>query len=282
MLAVIHWNIDPILIHIGNFELRYYGLCWALGFLIGYILVKKIFIKENIESKYLEALFLYVFLGALIGARLGHCLFYDWEYFSHHILEIFLPVSFIPSGVKFTGYAGLASHGGAIGVILAVLLYNRKYHIPILSILDKLAFATPVLGALIRIGNFFNSEIIGAPTNVGWAVVFDRVDALPRHPAQLYEAFAYIITFIVLCFAYRYKYKHGIRDGLIFGLCIMLIFVARSFIEYCKEVQESFEIGLRESIGMDMGQILSIPFIIVGLFYTFRSISNPTNKSINK
>lgn len=282
MLAVIHWNIDPILIHIGNFELRYYGLCWALGFLIGYILVKKIFIKENIESKYLEALFLYVFLGALIGARLGHCLFYDWEYFSHHILEIFLPVSFIPSGVKFTGYAGLASHGGAIGVILAVLLYNRKYHIPILSILDKLAFATPVLGALIRIGNFFNSEIIGAPTNVGWAVVFDRVDALPRHPAQLYEAFAYIITFIVLCFAYRYKYKHGIRDGLIFGLCIMLIFVARFFIEYCKEVQESFEIGLRESIGMDMGQILSIPFIIVGLIYTFRSISNPTNKSINK
>ena len=282
MLAVIHWNIDPILIHIGNFELRYYGLCWALGFLIGYILVKKIFIKENIESKYLEALFLYVFLGALFGARLGHCLFYDWEYFSHHILEIFLPVSFIPSGVKFTGYAGLASHGGAIGVILAVLLYNRKYHIPILSILDKLAFATPVLGALIRIGNFFNSEIIGAPTNVGWAVVFDRVDALPRHPAQLYEAFAYIITFIVLCFAYRYKYKHGIRDGLIFGLCIMLIFVARFFIEYCKEVQESFEIGLRESIGMDMGQILSIPFIIVGLFYTFRSISNPTNKSINK
>ena len=282
MLAVIHWNIDPILIHIGNFELRYYGLCWALGFLIVYILVKKIFIKENIESKYLEALFLYVFLGALIGARLGHCLFYDWEYFSHHILEIFLPVSFIPSGVKFTGYAGLASHGGAIGVILAVLLYNRKYHIPILSILDKLAFATPVLGALIRIGNFFNSEIIGAPTNVGWAVVFDRVDALPRHPAQLYEAFAYIITFIVLCFAYRYKYKHGIRDGLIFGLCIMLIFVARFFIEYCKEVQESFEIGLRESIGMDMGQILSIPFIIVGLFYTFRSISNPTNKSINK
>lgn len=282
MLAVIHWNIDPILIHIGNFELRYYGLCWALGFLIGYILVKKIFIKENIESKYLEALFLYVFLGALIGARLGHCLFYDWEYFSHHFLEIFLPVSFIPSGVKFTGYAGLASHGGAIGVILAVLLYNRKYHIPILSILDKLAFATPVLGALIRIGNFFNSEIIGAPTNVGWAVVFDRVDALPRHPAQLYEAFAYIITFIVLCFAYRYKYKHGIRDGLIFGLCIMLIFVARFFIEYCKEVQESFEIGLRESIGMDMGQILSIPFIIVGLFYTFRSISNPTNKSINK
>ena len=282
MLAVIHWNIDPILIHIGNFELRYYGLCWALGFLIGYILVKKIFIKENIESKYLEALFLYVFLGALIGARLGHCLFYDWEYFSHHILEIFLPVSFIPSGVKFTGYAGLASHGGAIGVILAVLLYNRKYHIPILSILDKLAFATPVLGALIRIGNFFNSEIIGAPTNVGWAVVFDRVDALPRHPAQLYEAFAYIITFIVLCFAYRYKYKHGIRDGLIFGLCIMLIFVARFFIEYCKEVQESFEIGLRESIGMDMGQIPSIPFIIVGLFYTFRSISNPTNKSINK
>ncbi|MDD7456491.1 MAG: prolipoprotein diacylglyceryl transferase [Bacteroidales bacterium] len=282
MLAVIHWNIDPILIHIGNFELRYYGLCWALGFLIGYILVKKIFIKENIESKYLEALFLYVFLGALIGARLGHCLFYDWEYFSHHILEIFLPVSFTPSGVKFTGYAGLASHGGAIGVILAVLLYNRKYHIPILSILDKLAFATPVLGALIRIGNFFNSEIIGAPTNVGWAVVFDRVDALPRHPAQLYEAFAYIITFIVLCFAYRYKYKHGIRDGLIFGLCIMLIFVARFFIEYCKEVQEPFEIGLRESIGMDMGQILSIPFIIVGLFYTFRSISNPTNKSINK
>lgn len=279
MLAFIHWNLDPVLIHIGNFGLRYYSLCWVLGFIFGYLLVRKIFIKEKLETKLVDALFIYVFLGALIGARLGHCLFYDWKYFSHHILEIFLPISFTPSGVKFTGYAGLASHGGAIGVILAVLLYNRKYHIPILSILDKLAFATPVFGALIRIGNFFNSEIIGAPTNVSWAVVFDRVDAIPRHPSQLYEALAYLITFVVLCFAYRYKYKHGIRDGLIFGLCITLIFIARFFIEYCKEVQEPFEIGLRESVGMDMGQILSIPFILAGLFFIFFSLRKPAADS---
>lgn len=272
MLAFVHWNINPVLVHIGSFGLRYYSLCWVLGFIFGYLLVRKIFIKEKLGGEQVEALFIYVLLGALIGARLGHCLFYDWKYFSNHILEIFIPVSFTPSGVKFTGYAGLASHGGAIGVILAVLLYNRKYHIPILSILDKLAFATPVLGALIRIGNFFNSEIIGAPTNVSWAVIFDRVDTLPRHPAQLYEALAYILTFLVLCFAYRYKYKHGIRDGLIFGLCITLIFVARFFIEYCKEVQEPFEIGLRESISMDMGQLLSIPFILAGIFYSIRSL----------
>ena len=213
MLAFVHWNINPVLVHIGSFGLRYYSLCWVLGFIFGYLLVRKIFIKEKLGGEQVEALFIYVLLGALIGARLGHCLFYDWKYFSNHILELFIPVSFTPSGVKFTGYAGLASHGGAIGVILAVLLYNRKYHIPILSILDKLDFATPVLGALIRIGNFFNSEIIGAPTNVSWAVIFDRVDTLPRHPAQLYEALAYILTFLVLCFAYRYKYKHQGGSG---------------------------------------------------------------------
>ncbi len=254
MLAYIIWDCNPVIVNIGSFALRYYSLSWLIGFALGYLAVKKIFIKENLDLKQLQSLLAYVFVGALIGARLGHCLFYDWGYFRHHLLEIILPVAFTP-GVRFVGYAGLASHGGAIGVAVSLILFNMKYKIPFLSLLDKLAFASPLAGAFIRIGNFFNSEIIGAPTSVSWGVVFKQIgDNVPRHPAQLYEAVAYLVAFAVLCFAYRQKYKAGFADGMIFGISMTLIFAARFVIEYCKEVQEPFEIGLRQSVGMDMGQ----------------------------
>lgn len=266
--SFIHWNFDPVLFSIGDFGIRYYSLCWVIGFILGYLVIRQKFRKDQMDFSLLEPLLLYVILGALIGARLGHCFFYDWNYFSHHLLEIILPISITQSGVRFTGYASLASHGGAIGLILCLLLFSKKYHVPLLNLLDYLAFAAPLAGAFIRIGNFFNSEILGAPTGTGWGVIFDRVDMIPRHPAQLYEALAYLISFLVLI--YYIKHRKKLKQGTLFGLSIVLIFLSRFIIEFFKEVQEPFEVGLRETIGLDMGQLLSVPFIIVGIYFLFR------------
>lgn len=272
MLSFIHWSCDPELVRIGSFGIRYYSLCWVIGIASGYFVVKKMFKKEKLDVSTVDALLVYVCLGALIGARLGHCLFYDFKYFSHNPLEIILPVTRTPTGFKFTGYAGLASHGGAVGVVLALVLFSRKHHVKLLSLLDKLAFVAPLAGAFIRIGNFFNSEILGSPSSVPWAVVFDRVDNIPRHPAQLYEAMAYFIIFTILIFTYRKIRTRKLNDGVLFGLSITFIFFARFFIEYCKEVQEPFEIGLRASLGMDMGQLLSLPFVVIGLYFFIRGV----------
>ena len=275
MIQSIVWNCDPEIFTIGNWGLRYYSLCWLIGFALGYYFVKKIFIEENLNLKYLESLLVYVCIGAFAGARLGHCIFYDWQYYSHNIIEIILPVKFSPEGVRFIGYAGLASHGGAIGVIIALAIFCRKHKWQVLSLCDKLGFVAPLAGAFIRIGNFFNSEIVGAPTATAWGVVFQRVDTIPRHPAQLYEAAIYLLIFIILSFVYQYKKEHKFKDGGIFGLSITLIFVSRFIIEYYKEVQEPFEIGLQDFIGLDMGQLLSIPFMFVGLYFTIRAIQFP-------
>ena len=273
--GLIHWNCDPILLSIGDFGIRYYSLCWVAGFILGYLVLRQAFKKSRMDLSLLEPLFIYVLLGALIGARLGHCLFYDWKYYSHHLLEIFLPVSITQSGVKFTGYAGLASHGGAIGLIICLLIFSKKYHVPLLSLLDYLAYATPLGGAFIRIGNFFNSEILGAPTNSNWGVVFDWVDSIPRHPAQLYEALAYVITFFILYLFLRHNKDKKKQPGALFGLSVTLIFMSRFLIEFCKEVQEPFEIQLRNSIGLNMGQLLSIPFILAGLWFLLRKGRQP-------
>ena len=239
MICFIHWNCDPVFLSIGSLGFRYYSFCWIIGFILGYFVIRERFRKDKMDLFLLEPLLFYVILGALIGARLGHCFFYDWKYFSHHPLEIILPISISPSGIKFTGYAGLASHGGAIGLIICLLLFSKRYHVSLLSLLDYLAYATPLGGAFIRIGNFFNSEILGAPTNKNWGVVFERVDMIPRHPAQLYEALAYFASFIILaCYV---KYRKEMQAGTVFGLALVLIFLSRFFIEYFKEVQEPFE-----------------------------------------
>lgn len=277
MLATIYWGVDPILIQFGNFSIRYYSLCWLIGFALGYIVIDNIFIKEKINRDIVGSLFVYVFVAALIGARLGHCLFYDWNYFSQHPLEIILPITKTATGVKFTGYAGLASHGGALGVMLALFLFHKKYKLPFLSLLDKLALVSPLAGGFIRIGNFFNSEIIGGPSSLPWAVVFGSVDNIPRHPAQLYEAISYFIIFGILYLIYD-KARH--YHGFIFGLGLTLIFAARFVIEYCKEVQEQFELSMRATIGMDMGQLLSIPFILIGLSFIFFALRKRKNKPL--
>lgn len=274
MLAAIHWNLDPVLGEVLGIQIRYYSLCWVIGFLLGYHFVRKRFIKEGRNLRLLEPLAFYVFISALVGARLGHCFFYEFQYYSHHLLEIILPVKFTDAGIKFTGYAGLASHGGVIGIFIALFLFHKKYKVSFLSLCDDLAYVAPLGGACIRVGNFFNSEIVGTPASVPWAIVFTRVDNLPRHPAQLYEAVSYLLIFIVL-YLVLFKSKKQYNQGLIFGLSVFLIFFSRFVIEYVKIDQVPFEAGMRATLGMNNGQLLSLPLILVGLFFWIRAIRKP-------
>lgn len=256
---MIEWNIDPIAFSLGFFKLRYYSLLFCTGLAFAYIIVTKMYVKEGIPIERTDKLAVYVFLGVLIGARLGHCLFYDFAYYSQNLLEIILPFRISDGKFTYTGYQGLASHGAALGIIVSIILYSKKYKEPFLIILDKISIVTPLAGAFIRIGNFFNSEIIGTKSNCFFAVIFSKIDNIPRHPSQLYEAFMYILFFILLYQIYNKKvYKYG--GGFYFGLSIMLIFIARFIIEFVKENQVSFE----DALILNMGQILSLPFIFIG------------------
>ena len=278
MLFDIVWNPDPAIFSIGGFALRWYGACWAVAFALCYLVIVRIFRKENIDTQYADSLLIYVFLGTFIGARLGHCLFYDADYYLAHPLEIAIPIVKTASGWKFIGYAGLASHGATVGIITSLWLYARKYNFSLWDLWDKIALVAPLGGGFIRLGNFFNSEIIGAPTDMPWGVTFSKVDMQPRHPAQLYEAIGYFIIFAIAYYVYTRKRKQ-LGEGFVFGLSVFLIFTIRFFIEYIKEVQEPFELAMRENWGIDMGQLLSIPFMVVCagiMFYAFRRNRNRT------
>ena len=258
-----YWDIDPVLFWITDtFPLKYYGLLFVTGLMLGYFIVRNIYKKEHIPIEELDSLLSYIVLGTIIGARLGHCLFYQPEYFFSHPLEMFLPIQKIEGSYQFVGYQGLASHGGALGVFIAIMLYCRKYKVKLLRILDKVALGTPVTGAFIRFGNFMNSEIYGKPTNGNWGVIFVRDDMIPRHPTQLYEALAYLSIFGILYLLYP-KMKH--RNGQIFGLFLILLFLSRFFIEFFKENQVAFE----NEMNLNMGQWLSIPFIFFGIVIIF-------------
>ena len=278
MLFDIVWNPDPAIFSIGGFALRWYGACWAVAFALCYLVIVHIFRKENIDTQYADSLLIYVFLGTFIGARLGHCLFYDADYYLAHPLEIAIPIVMTASVRKFIGYAGLASHGATVGIITSLWLYARKYNFSLWDLWDKIALVAPLGGGFIRLGNFFNSEIIGAPTDMPWGVIFSKVDMLPRHPAQLYEAIGYFIIFAIAYYVYTRKRKN-LGEGFVFGLSVFLIFTIRFFIEYIKEVQEPFELAMRENWGIDMGQLLSLPFMVVCagiMFYAFRRNRNRT------
>ena len=188
-LLNIHWNPDPELFNLFGISIRYYGLLWVIGLAFAYFIVQKEYRDRRIGDDKFEPLFFYCFFGILIGARLGHCLFYQPDYYLHHFWEMILPVKFLPDGGwKFTGYEGLASHGGTLGLIIALWLYCRKTKMHYMDVLDMIAVATPITACCIRLANLMNSEIIGRPTDVPWAFVFERVDMVPRHPAQFYEA----------------------------------------------------------------------------------------------
>lgn len=263
-LLYILWNPDLEIFRIGNFAIRWYSTCWLIGLALAYFIVKWLYKDQKVKDAYFDPLFIYCFLGILIGARLGHCLFYQPDYFLSswtHVVEMFLPIHQMADGSwKFTGYEGLASHGGTIGLMVALYLYYRKTGMNLWHVLDDIAIATPITACFIRLGNLMNSEIIGTPTNVPWAFIFERVDMTPRHPGQLYEAIAYFFFFFVMLHFYKRTSKE-VGTGFYFGLCLTLIFTFRFFIEYTKDIQVDFESGMI----FNMGQLLSIPFIILGI-----------------
>lgn len=263
----INWNPDMVAFTIGSFGIRWYSLCWCIGLIAVYLLAKRLYKEQHIPDEKFEPLFIYCFVGILVGARLGHCLFYEPEYFLQHPLEIVIPAKHYPDGWHFTGYTGLASHGGTLMFIVAMWLYSRKYQMPILKTLDNIGIVTPICACAIRLGNLMNSEIIGKPTDVPWAFIFKQVDELPRHPGQLYEAIAYFCFFWVGYLIYK-KHQNWVGSGFYFGLCLLLIFTFRFFIEYTKEVQESFENGML----FNMGQLLSVPFILIGAYFVVKGL----------
>jgi len=276
ILSYILWNPSLEVFSIGSYSMRWYSLMWLIGLALAYLMVRWLYQKQNIPNEKFEPLFIYCFMGILVGARLGHCIFYQPDYFLTSwkgVVEMFLPIKIeATGGWHMTGYQGLASHGGTLGLILALLLYVRHFKVPVWTVLDNIAIATGITACCIRIGNLMNSEIVGKKTDesLPWAFWFVQNDGpqqvVLRHPGQLYEAIAYALLFLLMIFLYK-KMPQKVGTGFYFGLCLAYIFTFRFFIEYFKEVQEAFEQGLP----FDMGQILSIPFIIIGVYCMIRA-----------
>ena len=275
ILNYINWNISPEIINIFGISIRYYGILFVGGLLLSIYILKWIFEKENIPVEKLTTLSTYGLIGVFVGARLGHCLFYDPSYYLSNLLEMFLPIQQNAEGnYVFSGYQGLASHGGAIGLIIALVVYALKTKESFIKTIDLIAIVAPLAGCFIRLANLMNSEIIGIPTNVPWAFVFVSEDKLPRHPAQLYEAISYLLIFGLMLFLYKTK-RDKLKNGFFFGLTLVLIFAARFFIEFIKEKQVPFE----EQMLLDMGQLLSIPFVVIGLVFIFYGLAK--TKKVN-
>ncbi len=265
LFNAINWNPSEGL-DLGLITIHYYSMMFLIAFGLGWYIMKSIYVREGISIEKLDSLFIYTVLATLIGARLGHVIFYDWDYFQHHLLEIFLPVRFEPE-FKFTGFRGLASHGAAIGIIVAMYLYRKKVlDKSVLWILDRIVIPVACGGIFIRIGNFMNSEIVGKPTNSDYGVVFEKLgEDFPRHPAQLYESFFYLLVFLLLWFLY-WKTNKRFKTGYLFGLFLVLLWTVRFTIEFIKEPQVEERIHWL----LNTGQWLSIPFIIAGLYFMYR------------
>jgi prolipoprotein diacylglyceryl transferase len=278
MLFKIDWAPNEVLFSFGPLTIYWYSVMFTIAFSLGYYIVQKIYINDNKSVTLVEPLFIYVVFGTLIGARLGEVFFYNWDYFQNNLIEIFLPIkkdvnsSFlfgIIDGWKFVGYRGLASHGATIGIITAMFIYKYKFkYDSVLWIFDRIVIPIAIGGMFVRIGNFFNSEIVGNYTNSNFGVVFlNNGEIFPRHPAQLYEAFGYLLLFILLWNIY---WKTNLKNykGFIFGLFLTCLFSIRVLVENVKESQG----GLEETFGvLSTGQWLSIPFIIIGVSMMFYS-----------
>jgi prolipoprotein diacylglyceryl transferase len=251
----IHWNVDPEIFRFGNFAVRWYGLLFASGFYFGYLLMTRIFREEKKPIALLDKLAIYTIVATIVGARLGHCLFYEPAYYLQHPLKILK-----------VWEGGLASHGAAIGIIGALWWFTRKYKLSILWVLDRIVITVALAGFLIRTGNLMNSEIYGIETSLPWGFLFLRNhEAVPKHPTQLYEGLSYLLIFFYLLYAY-WKQNKGKQEGFLFGMFLILVFAIRFVIEFIKEPQVDFE----TTMALNMGQLLSIPFIILGLIMVFR------------
>jgi len=251
VLSFIHWNASPEIFSLGSLHVRWYGMFFAIGFLFGYNHVEKMFKHEQENLKWLESLFIYLIVATVVGARLGHVLFYGWNYYSQHPIEIL-----------FVWQGGLASHGGVLGILIALTIWSKRISKrSLLWVLDRVVVPTALVAALIRLGNLMNSEIYGVQTTLPWGFIFERNhETVAKHPTQLYESLSYLFTFGVMLYMY-WKTKAKDYQGLIFGVFFIMVFSARFFIEFIKEDQEAFEAGM----SLNMGQILSIPFVLTGI-----------------
>jgi phosphatidylglycerol---prolipoprotein diacylglyceryl transferase len=272
----IYWNVDPEIINVFGISIRYYGLLFVSGLILCIFILSWIYKRENIPVENLEKLSIYGMIGILVGARLGHCLFYEPSYYFAHPLEIILPIQPLPGGgYKFSGYQGLASHGGVLGLLIALYFYSRKTKHSMIDTIDLIAVVAGLSFGFIRLGNFMNSEIIGIPTTKPWGVIFERVDNVQRHPAQLYEAISYFIIFAIIMILYK-KMRDRLKNGFLFGLATVLFFTARFLIEFVKENQVGFE----DRMTLNMGQLLSLPYIVVGIGFIIYGLLK-TRKSLN-
>ncbi len=267
-LSFIHWNVNPEIFQLGPFSVRWYGLLFASGFLIGYYIGEKMLRSENVPQKWIDSVFFYIIIATIVGARLGHVFFYGWEYYSQNPSEIFK-----------VWHGGLSSHGGTLGILIAIIFYSKLVSKrSMLWILDRIVVPTALVAAFIRLGNLMNSEIYGVQTSLPWGFIFERNgETVAKHPTQLYEALSYLLSFVILTYMY-WKTRAKNKEGLIFGLFFMFIFGARFFIEFIKEDQEAFE----ATMALNMGQWLSIPFVLGGLFLAIRALKLPEKIYKNK
>jgi prolipoprotein diacylglyceryl transferase len=257
ILNFINWNLDPEIVGFWGLSIRYYGVLFAASFFFGYIIMQKIFTKEGLKVELLDKLTVYMAVGTVLGARLGHCLFYEPAYYLANPLKILM-----------IWQGGLASHGAAIGILIALWYFSKKNKKPYLWTLDRIVIVVALAGFFIRMGNLMNSEIYGIETSLPWGFVFLRNgETVAKHPTQIYEALSYLLIFVLLLFIYHKKGTQ-VKQGLIFSIFLILLFTVRFFIEFIKEDQVGFEQGM----SLNMGQWLSIPFVLIGFFLLYRSL----------
>ncbi len=273
----ITWDFDPILFSLGSVEVAYYGITWLLAFILGERIFGQVVKREGLNPDMTTSALFYMLVATIVGARIGHCLFYD---FSFYFLDPFQS-TFPYIKVLDIRAGGLASHGAAFGLIVGILMWSKKWKIPSIWMFDRIGLVVTIGGALIRLGNLFNSEIYGTETSMPWGFIFvGRGETLPMHPTQLYEAIAYLISFAILMHLY-YRTKLSDRRGVLFALFLILLFGARLIIESVKNVQEAWEVDLVSSVGLNMGQILSIPFIIGGIAILIYALRRPAQPYTN-
>lgn len=268
ILNFIHWNVNPEIFQLGPFSVRWYGLLFAGGFLLGYYIAEKMLRSEDVEPKWIDSLFFYMIIATIVGARLGHVFFYGWEYYSQNPSEIFK-----------VWHGGLASHGGALGILIALYIHSRLItKRTMLWALDRVVVPTALVAFFIRTGNLMNSEIYGVETTLPWGFIFERNgETAAKHPTQLYEGLSYLASFGVMMYLY-WKTNSKNRPGVLLGAFFIMIFGARFFIEFIKENQEAFEAGM----ALNMGQWLSIPFVLGGVFLVVRGMKRPEQIFKNK
>ncbi len=276
-LLAITWNFDPIFISLGPLDIAWYGVMWVLAFFLGERFFGRIVKKEGLNPDMTISAFFYMFIATIIGARLGHCLFYDPAFYFLDPFQSTFP------WIKILDFraGGLASHGAAIGMVIGIFMWSKKWKIPSIWMFDRVGIVVAIGGAAIRLGNFFNSEIYGTATDLPWGVIFARDgQTIPMHPTQIYEAVMYLFIFAIMMHIY-YRTKLSDKRGVMFGLFLIMLFGARFIIESIKQVQEGWETGLVDSIGLNMGQLLSLPFIIGGVVILAIAIKRPANPYTN-